>query len=54
MRIWGATTGDLVGVTGRFFDTHTKEKKLHPTASDPAVQARILAVIQPAAPSPEL
>ena len=44
--IWAATTRELDGVTGRYFDTNSKEQKLHPTAYDPAVQARILAVIE--------
>ena len=43
--IWGATSPELDGVTGRYFDTHTKERKLHPTAYDPEVQHRILSVI---------
>lgn len=44
--IWGATSPDLDGVTGRYFDTNTKEQKLHPTAYDTAVQDRILSVIE--------
>lgn len=44
--IWGATNADLDGVTGRYFDTKTKERKLHPTAYDPQVQARILQLIE--------
>ena len=46
--IWGATSRDLDGVTGRYFDTNTTEQQLHPTAYDPQVQARILAVIESA------
>lgn len=46
--IWGATTPELEGVTGRYFDTNSKEQKLHPTGYDPVVQARILAVIESA------
>lgn len=49
--IWGSTSSDLDGVTGRYFDTDTKEQKLHPTAYEADVQARILAVIQ-AVPEP--
>jgi NAD(P)-dependent dehydrogenase (short-subunit alcohol dehydrogenase family) len=49
--IWGATSPELDGVTGRYFDTNTKEQALHPTACDPQVQARILAVIEAAAPT---
>ncbi|MEM7155657.1 MAG: SDR family NAD(P)-dependent oxidoreductase [Myxococcota bacterium] len=48
--IWGATTADLEGVTGRYFDTNTKEQKLHPTAYDSKVQERILAIANAAAP----
>lgn len=43
--IWGATTPDLDGVTGRYFDTNSKEQKLHPTSYDPKTQARIIAII---------
>jgi len=43
--IWGATTPDLEGVTGAYFDTNSKRQKLHATADDPKVQERILAVI---------
>ena len=50
--IWAATSPDLDGVTGRFFDSDSKEQKLHPTAYDSRVQASILAVIEDAAPSP--
>jgi NAD(P)-dependent dehydrogenase (short-subunit alcohol dehydrogenase family) len=46
--IWGVTTPDLDGVTGRYFDTNSKERELHPTAHDPKVQASILAVIEAA------
>ncbi len=49
--IWGATSAELDGVTGRYFDTESKEQKLHPTAYDPEVQARILTVFDGAAPS---
>lgn len=43
--IWGATSSELDGVTGRYFDTNAKEQKLHPTAYDSRVQDGILAVI---------
>ncbi len=43
--IWGATSADLDGVTGRYFDTNSKEQKLHPTAYDTQVQTRILQAI---------
>ena len=44
--IWGATSPELDGVTGAYFDTDMKERKLHPTAYDSQVQDRILAVIE--------
>ncbi len=44
--IWGATSPELDGVTGRYFDTNSNEQKLHSTAYDPQVQDRILAVIE--------
>jgi len=44
--IWGATTPELDGVTGRYFDTDMKEQKLHPTAYDPVVQSAIIHVIE--------
>lgn len=40
--IWGATTPELDGVSGRYFDTNMNEQKLHPTAYDPATQSAIL------------
>ncbi|MGB0590020.1 MAG: SDR family NAD(P)-dependent oxidoreductase [Myxococcota bacterium] len=46
--IWAATSPDLEGVTGRYFDTHTKERSLHSTAYEADVQARILATIEAA------
>lgn len=52
--IWGATTPDLEGVTGHFFDTNSKEQKLHLTAYDPDIHARILAVIATAETSAKL
>jgi NAD(P)-dependent dehydrogenase (short-subunit alcohol dehydrogenase family) len=50
--IWAATTPDLEGVTGRYFDTNSKEQKLDPTAYDPQVQNRILATIETSASPP--
>jgi len=44
--IWASTTSELDGVAGAYFDTKTKRKKLHPTAYDPAVQARIVEAIE--------
>lgn len=48
--IWASTSPEIAGVTGKYFDTNTKEQKLHSTAYDPKVQARILAVIEAAVP----
>ena len=42
----------LGGVTGRYFDSSTKERKLPPKTVDPQVHARILAAIEAAAPTP--
>jgi len=54
--IWGATSAELEGVTGRYFDTNVEEQKLHPTAYDSRVQDSILAVIEasegPSSPRP--
>ena len=44
--IWAATTPELDGVTGHYFDTNSKEQKLHPTGYDPDVQAAIVRVIE--------
>ncbi len=44
--IWGSTSPDLDGVTGRYFDTNMQEQKLHPTAYDKQVQSSILTVIE--------
>ena len=50
--IWGATTPELDGVTGRYYDTDCVEQKLHPTAYDSSVQAAIVAVMEGATPTP--
>ena len=44
--VWGATSSDLEGVCGRYFDTNMKEQKLHPTAYDTAVHEQIMALIE--------
>ncbi len=44
--IWGATSSEIDGVTGRYFNSESKELKLHPSAYDPDIQARILAIIE--------
>ena len=46
--IWAATCPELDGVTGAYFDTKSKQQKLHPTAYDPQVQGRIRAAIHAA------
>lgn len=48
--IWAATTSDIDGVGGRYYDTNCVEQKMHPTAYQPAVHARIRAVIASAGP----
>jgi len=50
--IWAATTTELDGVTGRYFDTNSTEQKLHPTAYDTHVQECILALLQRVSASP--
>jgi NAD(P)-dependent dehydrogenase (short-subunit alcohol dehydrogenase family) len=50
--IWGATSPDLEGVAGRYFDTDSVEQRLHPTAYEAGVQARILAVVDGAGARP--
>ena len=44
--IWSATSPKLQGVTGAYFDTHSKRQELHPSAHTPAVQSSIRAVIE--------
>jgi len=43
--IWGATTPELDEVTGSYFDTNCKERRLHPSAYDSQVHVRIREVI---------
>jgi len=40
--VWGVTADELDGVTGRYFDTHTNQQPLHPTAYEPETQRRIM------------
>ncbi|MGH1345885.1 MAG: SDR family NAD(P)-dependent oxidoreductase [Nannocystales bacterium] len=47
--IWAATSSEISGSTGRYFDTNMKEQKLHATAYDADVHARIGAVLEAAA-----
>ena len=44
--IWGATSPQLDGVTGRYFDTNMKEQQLHSTAYDVHIQNEILGTIK--------
>lgn len=43
--IWAATTADLKGISGRYYDTHSREQSFHPTAYDATVQKDILAAL---------
>ena len=45
--VWAATSPALDGVRGRYYDAKTKERKFHRSAHDPAVQAAVLALLQP-------
>ena len=44
--IWGATSPELDGVSGAYFDTHSKRQNLHPSAHDPVVQTRIRTLLE--------
>jgi enoyl-[acyl-carrier-protein] reductase (NADH) len=44
--IHAATSPELAGVTGRYFDSRSKERPMHPKASDSQAQARIIAVLE--------
>ena len=46
--IWAATTPELEGVTGSYFDTNSKQQKLHSTAYKPEVQDKIVSIIKAA------
>ena len=46
--IWGATSTELAETTGSYFDTSSKEKKLHPSAYDSAVQTQIRKLLETA------
>jgi NAD(P)-dependent dehydrogenase (short-subunit alcohol dehydrogenase family) len=41
-----ATSPELAGVTGRYFDSRAKERQMHRKACDPQAQARIVAVLE--------
>lgn len=49
--IWAATNPALEGVAGQYFDTHMKKQKLHPTAYDTDIQAKILGLLEGSAHS---
>ena len=44
--IWGATSSELDGVTGRYFDTDMNEQRLHATSYESQVQSRIVELLQ--------
>jgi hypothetical protein len=44
--VFAATDPSLEGVTGRYFDIKSKEKKLHPSAYDEQVQKQIVDSIE--------
>ena len=44
--IWAATTTDLEGVHGKYFDSTTKERRLHESAYDKNVQSTIASLIR--------
>lgn len=46
--VFACTSHELDGLTGRYFDSACKERKMHPKAVDPEVQARILTAIEAA------
>lgn len=47
--IWAATSPELEGVTGAYFDTHSKRQELHPSAHEPSVHQAIRSVLESAA-----
>ncbi|KAL3937871.1 MAG: hypothetical protein SGBAC_007104 [Bacillariaceae sp.] len=49
--IWGATSPDLEGVYGKYFDTNCKETPLHKTTADPDAQEKILNAVKAALPN---
>lgn len=49
--IWGATSPDLEGVYGKYFDTSCKETPLHKTTADPGAQEKILNAVKAALPN---
>ena len=44
--IWAATSADLKGVSGKYYDSTTQERPLDPTAYDPEVQSKIISLIE--------
>lgn len=49
--IWGATSPDLDGVYGKYFDTNCKETPLHKTTADPNVQEKIVDAVKAVLPN---
>ena len=47
--VWAATSTELDNRTGVYFDTHCREQKLHPSAYDTGVHARIRSALRSAA-----
>jgi NAD(P)-dependent dehydrogenase (short-subunit alcohol dehydrogenase family) len=50
--VWASTSAELDGVTGRYYDASTKERKMPKKALNPEVQARIIAVIEATSATP--
>ena len=50
--IWAATSPDLEGMKGIYFDTNSKQQELHASAYDTNVHARIRAVLEGVDASP--
>ena len=44
--VFAATDPSLEGITGRYFNTHSKEEKLHPSSYDETVHQQIIDVIE--------
>ncbi len=46
--IWAATSPDLDGVYGRYYDTKCRPATFHKTVQDAALQARVMEVMRAA------
>lgn len=44
--VWAATSAELTGLTGLYFDANSKPQDLHATAHDTTIQGRIRALIE--------